>query len=128
APEPLLRDALALIVEVTEARQGYLELYDDERDGPTPRWSLAHDFSAEEVSGVRAVISRGVIAEALDTGQTIVTLSASRDERFAGNDSVRMGRIEAVLCVPIGDDLPRGVLYLQNCAHGPFTDADRTTA
>ena len=37
-PEPFLHEALALIVDVTDARQGYLELYDDQG---TPRWSLA---------------------------------------------------------------------------------------
>src|SRR5206468_1414135 len=37
--------------------------------------------------------------------------------------------IEAVLCAPIGDDPPRGVLYLQNRAgHGFFSEDDRVWA
>jgi len=127
-PEPFLSEALGLIVEVTEARQGYLELHDD--DAPdAPRWSLAHGFTAEQVVGVRAAISRGIIAEALATGTTIVTDSALRDERFSTLDSVQLGRIEAVLCAPIGDDPPRGVLYLQRPAgHHAFTDEHRAHA
>jgi Nif-specific regulatory protein len=124
-PEPFLREALALIVEVTGVRQGYLELHDDDHTG-TPRWSLAHGFTAEQLEGVRAAISRGIIAEALATGKTIVTPSALLDERFRDRESVRLGRIEAVLCAPIGDDPPRGVLYLQNrAAGGVLSDDDR---
>jgi len=126
--EPFLRDALALIVEVSEARQGYLELHDDERSGAT-RWSITHGFTEEQVEGVRAAISRGIIAEALATGKTVVTPSALLDERFRERESVRLGQIEAVLCAPIGDVPPRGVLYLQNRAgHRFFTEDDRTAA
>jgi len=126
-PEPFLSDALGLIVEVTDARQGYLELHGD--DPETPRWSLGHGFTSQQLDGVRAVISRGIIAEALATGKTIVTDSAMLDERFRGLDSVKFGHIEAVLCAPIGDDPPRGVLYLQKAASRlAFTDDDRSRA
>src|SRR5262249_37417892 len=108
--DPFLRDALALIVEVTGAEEGYLELRDpDERGG---RWSMAHGFWADEVEGVRVVISRGIVAQALATGQTIVTPSALLDQRFRDRESVRSGRIEAVLCAPIGQEPPLGALYL----------------
>src|SRR5213080_3773407 len=127
-PEPFLREALGLIVEVTGARQGYVELHDDDHTG-APRWSLAHGFTAEQLASVRAALSRGIIAEALATGKTIVTPSALLDERFRERESVRIGHIEAVLCAPIGDDPPRGVLYLQNRAgHGFFSEDDRVCA
>ncbi|HVN86101.1 MAG TPA: sigma-54-dependent Fis family transcriptional regulator [Candidatus Binatia bacterium] len=129
--ERLLREALALIVEIAEARQGYLELQPDEQEGRSngPRWWMAHDLSADEINGVRAAISRGIIAEALATGQTIVTPSALLDPRFSERDSVRIGKIEAVLCAPIGEDPPRGVLYLQGrTAGGMFSEDDRTRA
>src|SRR5438876_851423 len=127
-PEPFLREALGLIVEVTGARQGYLELHDDDQPG-TARWSLAHGFTAEQLAGVRAALSRGIIAEALASGKTIITPSALLDERFRERESVRIGHIEAVLCAPIGDDPPRGVLYLQNRAgHGFCSEDDRAHA
>src|SRR5262245_18874149 len=111
--EPFLREALALVVEVIGARQGYLELHDDEDQAGSQPWCIAHGFSAGEVEGIRAAISRGIIAHALATGQTSVTPSALLDSRFRERDSVRMGRIEAVVCAPIGADPPLGVLYLQ---------------
>ena len=72
--EPFLRDALSLIVEAVSALHGYLELH-DERGGPG--WWIAHGLSPEQVEGVRHAISRGIIAEALATGRTIVTPSRS---------------------------------------------------
>src|SRR5213593_2628850 len=105
-----------------------LELHDDDHTG-TPRWSLAHGFTAEQLASVRAALSRGIIAEALATWKTIVTPSALLDERFRERESVRIGHIEAVLCAPIGDDPPRGVLYLQNrVGHGFFSEDDRACA
>jgi Nif-specific regulatory protein len=109
-PEVLLRDALALIVAATSAKQGYLELHDEHGE---VEWWFAHEFTGEQVDEVRRTISRGIVAEAIASGQVIVTPSAMQDPRFTGRESVRMGRIEAVLCAPIGTP-PRGVVYLQD--------------
>src|SRR6185295_2644838 len=79
---PFLRDALALVVEVTGAHQGYLELHDDQGAENGVRWSIAHGFTDAEVETVRGAISRGIIAEALATENTIVTPSAVLDPRF----------------------------------------------
>jgi len=127
--EPFLKEALALVVEVVGARQGYLELHaDDDQAGSSP-WSIAHGFSASEVEGIRAATSRGIIAHALATGETIVTQSALLDPRFRDRDSVRTGRIEAVICVPIGPGPPLGVLYLQGREQtGAFSEEDRSNA
>src|SRR5690242_12884364 len=82
-----LREALALIVEVTAVLHGYLEIHDD-RGGPG--WWIAHNLNTEQVAGVRHAISRGIIAEAIATGKTIVTPSAQTDPRFSALESVRM--------------------------------------
>ncbi len=125
-PEPFLKDALALIVEITGAHQGYLELHNDEDPTAAPRWWIAHGFSPAEVEAVRLTISRGIVAQAIATGQTIVTPSAVLDPRFSDRESVRIGKIGAVLCAPVGEDPPRGVLYLQG--RTAFGDDDRKRA
>src|SRR5262245_59678146 len=67
----LLKEALALIVEVTGARLGYLELQDDDESPErVPPWSIAHDLSGGEIQNVRAAMSSGIIAQALTSGQT----------------------------------------------------------
>jgi Nif-specific regulatory protein len=127
--EPLLREALGLIVEVIGARQGYLELRsDDDRNGEPYFW-IAHGFSPQAIEEVRSALSRGIIAMAIATGRTIVTSSALLDPRFHTRDSVLRSRIEAVLCAPVGEDIPRGVVYLQGCESGhAFTEEDRGRA
>src|SRR5882672_5516852 len=124
-----LRDALALVVEATRAHQAYLELQDEQEAGNPTRWSIAHGFTDAELEPIRSVISTGIIAEALATGQTIVTPSAFLDPRFRERGSVKIAHIQEVLCAPIGADPPRGVLYLQGRASaGPFSADDCANA
>jgi Nif-specific regulatory protein len=117
--EALVRDALALVVATTDAARGYLELNDESGE---PRWSTAHGLSGSELQQVRDNISRGIIAEALASGKIIETPSAVFDNRFAGRESVQRGRIGAVLCAPVGEGRPRGVLYLYSHAQGAFAE------
>lgn len=123
---PFLEEALALVVDVTGARQGYLEL---RAAGDEEPWWLAEGFSDDELVAVRSAISRGIVAEALATGRTVETASALLDERFGQRESVRAGRIEAVLCAPIGGDAALGVLYLAGApGAGPFAAEDKERA
>ncbi len=125
--EPFLEEALGLVVDITGARQGYLELV-DEGGGDERRWWSGRGFSTSEIDGVRALLSRGIIAEALASRQTILTGSAARDPRFREFDSVRGLAIDAVLCAPIGTDPPLGVVYLQGrTPSGAFEEGDRAT-
>jgi transcriptional regulator with GAF, ATPase, and Fis domain len=124
--EPFVREALEIVTEVVGAHQGYLELIDERDSSSEPHWWAAHGFSAAEIDAVRTALSRGIIAEAVQTGETIVTGSALNDARFDTRQSVRGVRIEAVICTPIGQSPPLGVLYLQRRVQpGPFSDEDR---
>jgi Nif-specific regulatory protein len=126
AIEPFLEESLALVVEVAGASSGYFELRDEARETESPCYWIARGCSDDDVATIRASFSRGVIAEAIATGQTIVAASALDDPRFKDGGSVRQNRIEAVLCAPIGVDPPLGVLYLQGRAEsGPFSEGDR---
>src|SRR5215475_15563800 len=69
---PFLEEALALIVQMTGARRGYVELMAD-RDGSEPAFWVAHGCQDADVAAIRAAFSRGVIAEAIATGRTIIT-------------------------------------------------------
>ncbi|WP_437960340.1 sigma-54-dependent Fis family transcriptional regulator [Sorangium sp. So ce119] len=127
--DALLSEALALIVEIAGARRGYIELSSEAPGAAGPRFWMAHDCSGEQVEAIRAAISRGVIAEALATGETIATASALADPRFRERGSVKKHRIDAVLCAPIGRVPSLGVLYLQErVVPGPFSDEDRGRA
>lgn len=123
---PFLRGALELAVQATNAQNGYLELHRDEDAIGVPTWWAAHGFSPGEIKDVRRTISRGIIAEALATGDIVVTPSALLDPRFGERASVQEARIGAVLCAPIGEDPPRGVLYLHRAGETEdmFSEAD----
>src|SRR5690349_15209394 len=109
--KPLVEEALSLIVNVTGAKKGFLALYQGEQE--TPFFSLAKSCSDEEVKDIQQKISRGIIAQAMATGETINTGSALEDPRFQENVSVMAHSIQAVLCAPIGVETPLGVIYLQ---------------
>ena len=128
-PASFLEEALELVTRVIGAHQGYLEIDPSAGTSEAPRWWAVHGFSDAEINAVREVISRGIIAQALATGETIVTASALGDERFESRMSVRGARIEAVLCAPIGGTSPIGVIYLQRRIQpGPFSEEDRRKA
>ena len=123
AIEPFIAEALALVCQIAQASQAYLELYDDSLEPTRPAFTVAHGGDAEMF---RAGASQGVILEALASRSTIVTASAVDDPRFRERGSVRRHHIEAVLCAPIGVEPPIGVIYLQgHAAGGAFTAADR---
>ncbi len=128
--ERFLEDALRLVVEIVQAEQGYVELFGTEEGAPEgTSWWTAVGCSDEEANHIRSLVSRGIIAEALATGDIIVTPSALLDPRFGDRASVRRSNIHAVLCAPIGYDPPLGVLYLQRrFSEGGFSEEDRLCA
>ena len=128
---PFLEDALRLIVEVTGARKGYLEVRAPDRDraaGSPPFW-IASGFTDTELAEARRALSTGIMAEAVASGRTVSTASAVDDPRFRAQVSVQAQRIQAVLCAPVGAGPPLGVVYLTGRdAPGPFPEEDRAHA
>lgn len=123
----LIEEATSLIIDVTGAKQAYLELGTGD-DGDEPWW-LARGCSDEDVQAIRLSISRGIIAEALATGQTIRTASALADPRFRKRTSVKRHAIKAVLCAPVGALPTIGAVYLQGrTRQGPFSREDELRA
>jgi Nif-specific regulatory protein len=130
ALEPFLNEALELVMELTAARVGFLELFppDDAAPGSDAGWRISRSCSDQQIEDIRALVSSGVIAKSLATGTTVRTSSALLDPEFASRRSVQRNAIQAVLCVPVGSP-PIGVLYLQDREEpGPFSDPDARAA
>jgi Nif-specific regulatory protein len=128
--EPFLKEALELVMELTGARVGFLELFGSDGAGQSSEggWRISSSCTDEEVRDIRALVSSGVIAKSLATGSTVRTSSALLDPEFSSRRSVQRNAIHAVLCVPVGSP-PIGVLYLQDRAEaGPFSEDDASAA
>jgi len=110
-PRPFLEEALRRVVAAAGSHQGYLALYRGQDLGSEPDFWIAHDCTEEEVARVRANLSRGIVREAVDRGETISTACALEDPRFREQESVAVQGIRAVLCAPVAGAL--GVIYLQ---------------
>jgi Nif-specific regulatory protein len=122
--ETLTETALGLVTRMCGARKGYLQIFDERSLNAEPlRWQVALGCSPAEIEQIQDFVSHGIIAEAVASGEPVVTASALLDQRFRDRRSVQQNRIEAVLCVPIGADVAMGVLYLQDReSRGPFLD------
>jgi len=122
-PELLLDDAVRLIVELTGALLCIVQLFDKQQES---KFWRGYGATNAALDVLRESISRGIVAHTLREQQTVLTMSATGDTRFADLDSVKQREIEAVLCAPIGADPPIGVVYLQaRPAAGGFEDHDR---
>ena len=96
---PYVGAALELLVRATGAQQGYVEVYG--ADEGEPAASVACGMSGEELDGIRARMSQGIVKDAISSGATVSTASAIDDPRFAGFASVQAQRLRAVLCAPL---------------------------
>jgi Nif-specific regulatory protein len=126
--EALLNDALDVLVARAGARETVLEVMGDDGTGDGPH-VVGRGCTGERLTEISSFVSRGIMAEAIATGRTVVTANAAEDPRFLELESVRRHKLEAVLCVPVGRDLPLGVAYLQGSETAddfrPFDDALR---
>ncbi len=114
----LLDAALALVVRRAQPREAFIELLLEDEGGEDAPRVVAHGCSSDRLEEIKRVVSSGIIAEATATGRTVQTANAQLDPRFFQLESVQRNEIEAVLCVPIGKDVPRGVIYLQGKSEG----------
>ncbi len=110
-PQALLGDALELVARISRARLAYIELRTtDSRSSPHARYAATH--GEVDATSVRRMLSTTIMESALASGRTVKT-RASLDDRFSAAPSVIRQRIDAVVCVPIGERASVGVLYLQ---------------
>ena len=106
----LLDAALGVLIARVSAREAMIEVIDDAIDGAHV---VAYGCERDRLTEISSFVSRGIIGEAVATGKTIATANAAEDPRFLQFESVQRHRLEAVLCVPIGQAAHAGVVYLQ---------------
>jgi transcriptional regulator with GAF, ATPase, and Fis domain len=120
-PQAIFDLILDAMIEFTGAERGFVILVGDPK-GETPaapdaerRVVAARNLDKEEVLDAQAKISRTVERRTLQTGDPVIVLDASADERFTDTASVASMRLRSILAVPIrGRAAPVGLIYLDN--------------
>ena len=109
--ELLLREALEAVLPLTGASRALLQLSTGAGSAGDV-WRVSHALDDDESGDVLGLCSEGIVARALQDGETVVTTHARTDPRFRTLQSVRLHNLQGVVCAPLGHPA-RGVLYLQ---------------
>ena len=108
----VLEAAVDEAVSLTSAERAFLLMRKSEGQ---PRVEVARNLDRETIRNSRFRFSRSVAQQVLDTGEPVMTASASEDPSLRGARSVLDLGLRSILCVPIRG--PRGVcaaLYLDH--------------
>ncbi len=110
--------ALDAAIDLTGAERGFVILDDPETgDRYVP---VARNVDREKVGKSHLKYSRAIAEQAIATGEPVITVDASADDRFRERTSVHAMRLRSVIAVPIrSPDGVLGALYLDN----RFSDA-----
>jgi adenylate cyclase len=123
-PDEVLRIAMDIIINLTQAERGFLMLAED-RVHLSIR--IARNWEQESLSSNEWVVSRTVINRVTKTKEPIITTDALEDPRFNTQDSIEANQIRSILCVPLllkGELV--GVIYTDHrVRRGVFTSKER---
>jgi len=116
--DALLDSILALAMEVSGARSGYIFLYDDDAERLTRAASRYADDTAD------GDISMHIVDEAFEKGTMVLAADARTEERFASFQSVSGKGLRSVICLPLKHgEVVTGACYLGNAlVDGIFTE------
>ena len=122
----LLERVMDFVFEVVDADRGTLLTRDRKGDGFTPVVVRRRKGGAPDPPGVRATVSSGMIREAIEAGEAVITRDAQTDDRFAANQSIYLYGIRSAITVPLtARDKVLGVLHLdKRDARRPFDAED----
>lgn len=119
-PERLIEQALTSAASALQATKACVAVYRAPyKAGDLPLWAVTVGCDGATGAAVAQHFSSAIVQRALEGGRAFSTPSALGDPRFAGNHSVRIGRITSVVCAPLATATP-AVLCLQNPPRGTY--------
>jgi PAS domain S-box-containing protein len=121
----VLNEVMDTIVKLTGAERGYL-MWRDEDSGEL-RFRVARNMDQESLVKEEFGVSRTIVKQVAESGETVLTTNATADPRFSGQESIVGLQLRSILCVPLKlRDEVMGVIYADNrIQEGLFTDSDR---
>jgi len=120
---PLLNYVMDEAITLAGAERGYVVLV--EPDG-TLDFHVKRGKDGRELDDADDQISKSVLNQVVETGQSLVLRDAMSDPRFRGATSVAMLKLRSIMCVPLiarGDAI--GAIYVENrSVQGRFNNDD----
>jgi len=107
------------VVELAQAERGFLVLIEDGNISVP----VARNFQKEDVMNPEVGFSRTIAEKVARTGEPVLTVDATSDDRFASMASIHEIAPRSVLCMPFKEKtgLTVGVVYIDNrIARGVF--------
>jgi len=106
----LLNRVLVKVLETVKADRGLIMLLDEESGELVP----AATCKREGLQGHEEIIlSKTISGRVLETGQSILTLDAMRDDRFQGSESIALHKVRSTMCAPIkGKNEVLGIMHV----------------
>jgi signal transduction histidine kinase/pSer/pThr/pTyr-binding forkhead associated (FHA) protein len=122
----LLERVMDFIFEVVDADRGTLLLRDAHTEDFVPMVTRRRKGQQPDPPGVRATVSTGLIRQAIEAGEAIITRDAQDDDRFTGHQSIYLYGIRSAITVPlIHRERVLGVIHLdKRDARRPFDEED----
>jgi signal transduction histidine kinase len=121
----LLERIMDFIFEVVDADRGTLLLRESQGDF-LPVVNRRRKGQAPDPPGVRAHVSTGMIRQAIEAGEAVITRDAQSDDRFQGNQSIYLYGIRSAVTVPlVHRERVLGVIHLdKRDSRRPFDEED----
>ena len=114
------------IINLTKAERAILLLIDEKTGRPEVR--LARNMDRETIEKSASFeISRSIVKNVAESGESVVTMNAQSDPRFAAQESIISYNLRSIMCVPLKiREAITGVIYADNrVTAGIFGDADK---
>lgn len=122
----VLRAVMDAIISLSGAERGFLMLLEG---GPNSelKVQVARNMDRETIEKSSFDISRSIVQSVAKSGESVVTINAQSDPRFASQESIISYNLRSILCVPLKvREAITGVIYVDNrIAAGIFGDTHR---
>ena len=118
----VLDEVMDSLIVLMKAERGFLMLKDERGDF---RVQIARDANNQDLTEDVFSISKSIVRQVLERGETVLTTNARTDPRFEQQASVAAYQLLSILCAPlkVKDELI-GVIYVDNRAQTGIFSSD----